>query len=220
LQPTTEKASDVGVVLNTLKEWQDQGRFNDPTVQIIAALIFFREHLNEVCFAALFPPKSLEASCLLVQLYLSMNRIDMANKELQRMKERQDDAVQTQVARAWVSIESRDRVEDARDTFQELKGKHGESILLLNGLATACMHMGDFAQAEKFLLNILILDKQSISTKINLFVCASQLGKPKEKLAKDYSQILAAAPNHPWVRQQQAAEQLFDQSALKFAPSK
>lgn len=48
-------------VLNTLKAWEDNGFLSDPTAQIIAGIIYFKEGLFEACFAALHPQRSLEA---------------------------------------------------------------------------------------------------------------------------------------------------------------
>lgn len=215
------KKADLGMVLSTLETWQKEGTINDPIVQVIASLIYFQEHQLEQCFAALMPQRSLEASSILVQLYLSINRVDLASKEVQRMREKRDDAVPTQVARAWVNIESnKSGAEDALGTFQELKAKHGESVLILNGMASAHLHLGDYNNAEKALLQVLVLDKNSVATKINLYVCYQHQGKPKDKLAREFSQLLALAPKHPWVLQQQAGDKLFEDAASKFAPSK
>jgi len=63
---------------------------------------------------------------------------------------------------------------------------------------------------KKTLLEALLLDKNSITTKLNLFTCSSYLGKPKDKLNRDLSQIVQLAPYHPWVKKQQEMEQNFD----------
>lgn len=69
--------------------------------------------------------------------------------------------------------------------FPELLEKYGQSVMLLNGYAVANIHMGNYERAEKILLDALLLDKNSVATKINLFTCSSFLGKPKDKLNRD-----------------------------------
>lgn len=105
-------------VMETLENWRGQGKFDDATVQIIAALIYSKESKNDLSFSALIPPKSLEAHSLIVHHYLSISRSDLAIRELTRMKEIQDDAIITQLARAWINVDSREKCEDALMAFQ------------------------------------------------------------------------------------------------------
>jgi len=102
--------SNLEKVLNQLEIWRGQGSFEDATVQIVAALIYAKESKNDLSFSALIPPRSLEAHSLIVHHYLTINRADLAIRELNRMKEIQDDAILTQISRAWVNIDSRKNV--------------------------------------------------------------------------------------------------------------
>jgi len=206
-------AKRVNNILETLEAWRNKGAFEDPTVQVIACLIYSKEEVRDLSFSCLVPPRSLEAHSLIIHHYLTINRSDLAIRELSRMKEIQDDAIHTQISRSWVNIESREKCEDALLTFQELIDKYGQSVLLLNGLACAAMHQELYEKAEKCLLDGLLLDKNSIATKINLYVCSSLLGKSKDKLTREFNQIVQLAPNHPWVKKQLQAEQDFEKMA-------
>jgi len=202
-------------VQSQLEVWRGQGSFEDPIVQVISSLIYAKDSKNDLSFSVLVPPRSLEAHSIIVHHYLSINRADLAIRELNRMKEIQDDAIITQLSRAWVNLDSREKCEDAVMSFQELIEKYGQSVLLLNGYAVANIHLKNYEKAEKILLDALLLDKNSVTTKLNLFICSSYLGKPKDKLSRDLSQIAHLSPNHPWIKQQQEMELNFEQFSTK-----
>lgn len=46
----------------------------------------------------------MKSLALLTQIYLKINRLDLANKELRRMEQTDDDHSLTQLTRAWVGI--------------------------------------------------------------------------------------------------------------------
>ena len=92
----------------------------------------------------------------MIQIYLKINRVDQAEKELRTLQKMDDDATVTQLATAWVSIaQGGDKISEAFSIFSDLVEKHGSSVLLLNGLAVCNMHMKKYSDAEKQLLQSL-----------------------------------------------------------------
>ena len=57
-------------------------------------------------------------------------------------------------------------------TFQELADKYNETPLLLNGMAACKMLLGQFEDAEKYLLKALAANSTDVQTLQNLVVCS------------------------------------------------
>ena len=80
--------------------------------------------------------KDLECLALGVQIYLAMNRPDLAEKELKTMQSIDDDHSCTQLATAWLFVAAGgEKYQDACIIFQELAEKFSPSAFLLNSQA-------------------------------------------------------------------------------------
>lgn len=77
-----------------------------PLVSILAAEALVQANQLKEAMEALAPHcmNDLESSALLIQILLSYNRVDLAEKQLARMKELEEDSVLTMLAEAWVCI--------------------------------------------------------------------------------------------------------------------
>jgi len=91
-----------------------------------------------------------------VQAYLKISRLDLARKQLQAMKNAEDDATLTQITEAWVNIYlGGEKTQEAFYIFQELAEKHSVTVRLLNGQAVCHIHAGRFEEAEDLLMEAL-----------------------------------------------------------------
>lgn len=87
-----------------------------------------------------------------VQLYLKMDRVDLAAKVIKTMADVDDDDPLTQLATAWVYIaQGGDKISEAFYLLQELIEKFGQSVSVLNSLAVCQLHLKNFSQAFQFL---------------------------------------------------------------------
>jgi len=88
---------------------------------------------------------------------------------------------------------------------------------MLNSLAVARLHLGDFDAAEAALRQALVLDGKSAITHVNLCVCLEQGGKGgPEALRKQLATCKSVAPEHPWVLALQRADERFEQELARF----
>jgi len=204
-------------VLLTLQACIDNGDTPKNTyLQIISGIIYFKAQKYEECLRVLHDTTSLEGRAILVQLYLTINRIDFALKELKFMQTQKDDAIATQLASAWIHLQDKSKYEEAAEIFKDLINKYNTSVLLLNGLAVATMCLGNFEKAEKILLEALEKDNKSVVTRINLIVVSQHLDKPVDKIKREITQLVSVEPHHPWVINLNKASDDFETAQSKF----
>ena len=118
---------------------------------------------------------------LMVQCYLIMNRIDLAETQLRTMQRTDDDATITQLASSRFYLASGgERINDALAILNDLSDKYGATPALLSAQAVCSMRAGNFIEAEKQLLQASERAITEPEVFINLAVCALHTGKPKE----------------------------------------
>lgn len=75
---------------------------HNETLVLVAATIFIQEGNLDGAYRYLHASESLEAMAFMVDILLSLDRVDLASKKLKEMQEKDDDATLTQLAQAWV----------------------------------------------------------------------------------------------------------------------
>ncbi len=81
----------------------------NPLVILLIAIIYVNAENYETALKVLYnvdATSSLECSALAVEIYLKLDRIDLAKKEVKKMVETDEDSIITQLAVAWVSMSS------------------------------------------------------------------------------------------------------------------
>jgi len=205
--------------LATLKEWMSDGvAANNPFLQIVAATIYIYEEKYEDAMRCVYQANSLEGLSLLVQIYLKINRLDLAEKELRGMQKIDDDSTVTQLTQVWVQISlGGELVNDALSTLQDLSNKFGTTGYLLNLMGICCINLKRFPDAEKYFLQALEKNSSDVDTLVNLIACHQHQGKPAENITREINQLKALAPKSSFVRNLQKADEDFDKYARIFA---
>lgn len=213
------------IVVSALKSWLNDGAGINPTVQLVAATIFYHQGNYEEALRCVYQSNSLEGMALLIQIYLKINRLDLAEKELRSMQKIDEDASVTLLATAWVSISigsasgNYDKVSEASQIFQDLIEKYSPTTILLNGLAVCNMHIKKFENSEKLLLQALEKNASDTDTLVNLIVCYQHEGKPQEIITRYINQLkMSTNGNHWWLNSLQKVQDEFQRAAKQFAP--
>ncbi|CAI5520494.1 unnamed protein product [Closterium sp. Naga37s-1] len=169
-----------------------EGYLSDPvigknaTLLLVAGTVYAREqNFVDALKVAHALPGNLELMALSVQVFLLMDRADLAEKQVRAMQQVDEDATLTQLALGWVSLAmGGSKVQEATYVFQELADKFSPTVALLNGSALAQMHSGNFEDAEALLLDALNKDAKDANTLANLVVCSLHRGKPATRYLK------------------------------------
>ena len=194
---------------------EDQAIAQNATVQLMAATIFAKEGEMVEAMRCCSTMLSLELSAFMVNLLISMDRVDAAEKTLAKMVANDDDATLTQLATAWVNVAlGGSKVQDAMYVYQELGDKYTWTVKLFNGAATCAMAMGRFEDAEKELLEALQRDSKDPDTLHNLAVCALHLGKPATRF---FNQLKTLTPKPGAVGKMEELEKMFDTASEQMA---
>ncbi|CAI5478041.1 unnamed protein product [Closterium sp. Yama58-4] len=199
-----------------------EGYLSDPvigknaTLLLVAGTVYAREHnYVDALKVAHALPSNLELMALSVQVFLLMDRADLAEKAVKAMQQVDEDATLTQLALGWVSLAmGGSKVQEATYVFQELADKFTPTVPLLNGSALAQMHSGNFEDAEALLLDALNKDAKDANTLANLVICSLHRGKPATRYL---NQLRTVAPDHILVQRQLASEAAFDQAVAAYA---
>ena len=130
----------------------------------------------------------------MVQCYLMVNRVDLAETQLRTMQRADDDATITQLAASrFYLAQGGERIADALATLTDLADKYGATPALLSAQAVCAMRTGSWAEAERLLLQASERATAEPEVLVNLAVCALHTGKPREVVTRYITFVVAIA---------------------------
>jgi len=188
----------------------------DSQFQTIAAYIYAQNESFDEALKLIHTNASLECQALVVQIYATMGRPDLAVKSAKQMHQSDEDASLTQLALATANLaQGGAGYKEAADGLRELGQRYGMTPRLLNGLGIALLNQGKVQEAEGQFIAALEKNNKDPDTLINLSICQRHLRKPGDVVARTLAQAKTQAPSHPYFRLQQQSAEAFDRAAAR-----
>lgn len=122
---------------------------------------------------------------VVVQIYLQMNRLDLAKKEVESCKAWAEDAMLAQLMEAWVGLRvgGGDRYQNAYYIYEEIAtSSTSPTVKSMVGEAVCNIQMGQYPEAEGILQEALVKEPTNTDAIVNQIVLSTLLSKPAEEI--------------------------------------
>ncbi|KAG0308765.1 hypothetical protein BGZ98_006940 [Dissophora globulifera] len=190
-------------------------------VKVVVGQALASEGLVEEALTVLLPHNNhLESVAVVVQIYLQMNRLDLAKKEVEACKTWAEDAMLAQLMEAWVGLRDGggDRYQSAYYIYEEIAtSSTSPTVKSLVGEAVCNIQMGQYPEAEGILQEALSKEPSNTDAIVNYIVVSTLLSKPTEEINALVQQLQSVAPNHSYLQELDLKSSLFDRAAQRFA---
>jgi tetratricopeptide (TPR) repeat protein len=188
-----------------------------PVIPLLVAAVLVAEGRLDVALRALHGCPLLEAKALSVQVYILMNQLEHAEREVARMLTADGEATETTLASIWLAVAQKSsKLPEAIDVLGEVMEKWAATPLLLNVLAAAHMVQADYVMAETVLLQALEMNPRHADSLVNLVVASRFLQRPAAVTSRYLRQLKDVQPAHPWLLKVETSLEAFAASAQKF----
>mmetsp|Transcript_15049 Transcript_15049/g.18878 ORF Transcript_15049/g.18878 Transcript_15049/m.18878 type:complete len:294 (+) Transcript_15049:141-1022(+) len=187
------------------------------SVQLTASHIFLQHNQTRDALQCVHLGTTMEHLAVSLQIYLKMDRLDLAESQLRLMKQADEDSILTQLSSAYLAIATgRSTAKDAIHYLNSLSEQYGPSPMLLNVTAVGYMTMGNYEGAESALSEAQ-QEGGSVDTLINLVVCYTQMGKGMDVVGPLLGKLKGEHKEHPFVKGLEMVEGAFEREAGKYA---
>ncbi|KAK3825776.1 MAG: coatomer epsilon subunit-domain-containing protein [Benniella sp.] len=190
-------------------------------VKVVVGQVLASEGLIEEALTVMLPHNNhLESVAVVVQIYLQMNRLDLAKKEVDACKSWAEDAMLAQLMEAWVGLRAGggDRYQNAYYIYEEIAtSSTSPTVKSLVGEAVCNIQMGQYPEAEGILQEALTKDPTNTDAIVNQIVLYTLLSKPAEEINTLIQQLQTVAPNHSYLQDLDLKSSLFDRAAQRYA---
>lgn len=186
-----------------------------PRVQVTAALVFLQAGMKKEALQCVHQGLSMEQVGLCVQIYIILDRLDLAEKTLQQLRKTDEDSMLTQLASVQVALATGSSLTaEAIHTLNQISEQYGPSPMLLNLMACAQMQGGNFPEAERKLQQAREeFGADDADTLVNLIVASQYQHKP----VGDYVAVLKQQyPTHFLSQGLDTVSGAFDREAIKY----
>ncbi|KAI8381410.1 coatomer epsilon subunit-domain-containing protein [Radiomyces spectabilis] len=208
-------------VLEQARQLLEEGaNRTNASIQTTIATIFVNAQQTEEALKIIhLRQKKLECAALAVQIYLQMDRLDLARNEVNAAKAWAEDALLLQMMEAWVGLRvGGEKYQEAFYIYEEFgQSSASQTIKVMNGQAAAHIALGRYPEAESILLEALNKNSDDPDTLVNMIVCANLTSKSPDVVNRYVNQLREVAPQHPFIQDMDLKSSLFDRTAARFA---
>uniref|UniRef100_A0A2S2PLP3 Coatomer subunit epsilon n=1 Tax=Schizaphis graminum TaxID=13262 RepID=A0A2S2PLP3_SCHGA len=198
-------------ILKTLEQELENMYEINHSLVIVATTIYNHEHNYESALRVLKNDDTLEGLTLSLIIYLRMNRVDLASKELKKLQEKDEDATLTQMAQAWLNLAiGGSKLQEAYFIFQELTDKYGITALLLNSQSVCYIGECEYKKAEITLLDALEKDSNDIDSLVNSLFISVHTKVSADVAKRQLNMLRDAYPNSDFIQNYNKKEAEFD----------
>ena len=187
------------------------------TAQLIASQTFLSHgEMTKEALQCVHQGATMEHLALATQIYLRMDRLDLAKKTLGVMKQKDEEAVLSQLCACYICIASgKSEALDAVHLLGSLTEQYGACPMLLNLVAASNMAAGKYAEAETDLMEAMA-EGEEVDTLINLIVCLQQQGKGMDVIGPLLERVKSNYPKHSFVQGLVRVESAFERESIKY----
>jgi len=192
-----------------------------PLVMLMVGLILYTENNISKAVLAVKDQSNLEMQALKLVMMVKNNRVNLAEKQLDLMKQTDEEATITQIAIAWVQLLTAD-YETAYHNFHELSERFSSTINLFNLMALCMTQLERYEDAEGLLQEALTLSnenygKDDATTLINLLVVTFHLDKPQTEIDSLMGRLQQVDAHSEFLQKFVSGCEAFDNAAANYS---
>lgn len=188
-----------------------------PQALCVCATIFLNENLFERALRVLRPNATQEMVALKFQIYLRMDREDLAKECLEELRVMDDESSAYLLSCGQFAMRDLDtKIEAIAPYFRELFDRFGDDLVpVLNNLAAAYVMRGHYSEAEALLDRAFSIDPKNMDTLINRMSLYAHTNAPNEA-AKVLQLMEEHGGQHPYMQSLSTLDAAFTRGSQKF----
>jgi coatomer protein complex subunit epsilon len=161
---------------------------------------------------------TMEQGLQALQIYLKLDRIDLARQALEALSAKDEDSILAQLGSVYLNLAlGSSGAADAIHALNSLSEQYGSSPLLLNLMACALLQQGDYAGAEDKLLECLREHASDASLRAETLVNLICAGTHQQKGVDEHVRRMQAEhPDHPFCAGLGRVTSAFEREAVKY----
>jgi len=192
---------------------------SNTSLQLAACHVFLAANMLREALQCVHLGLTMEHLAMCVQIYIRIDRLDLANDALNLLKQADEDSILAQLTGAYLAIaQGSSMSENAVHALAGLSEQYGPSLMLLNCTAVANMTGSKYEAAEANLKSAMdeFGGQGDADTLVNLVVCSQHLGRKGGDVENFLAALKATCASHPFVEGLVQVEGAFEREANKY----